>query len=583
LLEERMSADYDIVIRNGLVVDGSGSAPYAADVAIKDGKIAAVGVVTGHGAEEIDAAGKIVTPGFVDIHTHYDGQVTWENRLAPSSHHGVTTVLMGNCGVGFAPCKPEHRAMLVKVMEGVEDIPEVVMTEGVPWNWESFPEYLDALDKRRADIDFAAQIAHGPVRVHVMGQRGADREPPTEADMAEMTRIVAEAVKAGAIGVSTSRSMAHRAVDGSLAPTVTSEEQELMALAEGLRQAGGGVFQIIPGVHEGRDPVVEMAMMRRLIERSGRPLSFSLMQGEQVPDAMPLTLDLLSKATADGVPIKAQVFPRGVGVMLGLDLSFHPFRCNPSYRAIENLPLAERVRAMRDPELRARLLAESPEHQNPLHVWFASQDADIYPLGDPPDYEPSPEDKVAARAARAGVTPREFIYDMMLQSDGKAIFLMPAANFVGNTLEPVRAMIEHPDALIALGDGGAHYGTICDSSFPTTLLAYWTRDRAKGPRLEVARAVNALSRANALAVGLADRGLIAPGMKADINVIDYDRLTLHPPRVVADLPAGGKRMIQDADGYDVTIVSGVVTYRGGMPTGALPGRLVRGARQQAPA
>jgi N-acyl-D-amino-acid deacylase len=294
-----------------------------------------------------------------------------------------------------------------------------------------------------------------------------------------------------------------------------------------------------------------------------------------------LTLDLLSQATAEGVPIKAQVFPRGVGVMLGLDLSFHPFRFNPSYRAIENLPLGDRVAAMRDPQLKARLLAESPEHENPIHVWFASQDVDMYPLGDPPDYEPSPDDKVGARAARAGISPREFIYDLMLESDGKAIFLLPAANFVGNTLEPVRAMIEHPDALIALGDGGAHYGMICDSSFPTTLLAYWTRDRAKGPRMALPRAVNALTRANALAVGLTDRGLIAPGMKADINVIDYDRLTLHPPHVVADLPAGGKRMIQDADGYAVTIVSGVVTYRAGVPTGALPGRLVRGGAYSA--
>jgi N-acyl-D-amino-acid deacylase len=571
-----MASEYDIVIRGGTVIDGSGSAPFQADVAVKNGLIVAVGTVEELGAEEIQAEGRLVTPGFVDIHTHYDGQITWENRLAPSSQHGVTTVLMGNCGVGFAPCKPEHRGMLVKVMEGVEDIPEVVMTEGVPWNWESFPEYLDALDRREADIDFAAQVAHGPVRVNVMGQRGADREAPTEADMAEMTRIVAEAVRAGAIGVTTSRSMAHRTTAGELAPTVTSEEQELMALAEGLRQAGTGVFQIIPGLHEGKDPVVEIAMMRRLIERSGRPLSFSLMQTGQFAEAMPLTLELLSKATAEGVPIKAQVFPRGVGVMLGLDLSFHPFRYNPSYRAIAQLPLAERVAAMRDPDMRARLLAETPEHENPIHVWFASQDSDLYPLGDPPNYEPSPEDTVGARAARSGITARELAYQIMMESDGKAIFLLPAANFVGGTLEPVRQMIEHPDALLALGDGGAHYGMICDSSFPTTLLAYWTRDRSKGPRLTLPRAVNALTRANAEAVGLTDRGLIAAGMKADINVIDYDRLQLHPPRVVADLPAGGKRMIQEADGYAVTIVSGVVTYREGVPTGALPGRLVRG-------
>ena len=571
-----MASEFDIVIRGGTVIDGSGKPPFVADIAVKDGRIVAIGYVEGKGAEEIEARGRLVTPGFVDIHTHYDGQITWENRLAPSCLHGVTTVLMGNCGVGFAPCKPEHRGMLVKVMEGVEDIPEVVMTEGVPWNWESFPEYLDALEKREADIDFAAQIAHGPVRVNVMGQRGADREPPTEADMAAMTKIVAEAVRAGAIGVTTSRSMAHRTAAGELAPTVTSEEQELMALAEGLRQAGAGVFQIIPGLHEGKDPVTEIALMRRLIERSGRPLSFSLMQTGQFADAMPLTLELLSKATAEGVPIKAQVFPRGVGVMLGLDLSFHPFRYNPSYRAIEHLPLDQRVAAMRDPDMRARLLAETPAHENPIHVWFASQDSDLYPLGEPPNYEPSLEDTIGARAKRLSMTPRELAYQIMIESEGKAIFLLPAANFVGATLEPVRQMIEHPDALIALGDGGAHYGMICDSSFPTTLLAYWTRDRSKGPRLDLTRAIHALTQANAQAVGLTDRGLIATGMKADINVIDYDRLQLHPPRVVADLPAGGKRMIQEADGYEATIVSGVVTYRGGVPTGALPGRLVRG-------
>ncbi len=571
-----MDADFDIVIRGGLVVDGSSSAPFDADIAIKDGKIALVGAVAGRGAEEIDAKGRIVTPGFVDIHTHYDGQITWEHRLAPSSQHGVTTVLMGNCGVGFAPCKPDHRGILVELMEGVEDIPEIVMTEGVPWNWESFPEYLDALSARAADIDFAAQIPHGPVRVNVMGKRGADREPPTEADMAAMTRIVADAIRAGAIGVTTSRSIAHKTAAGELAPTVTSEEAELLALAEGLRQAGGGVFQIIPAIHEGKAPASEMGLMRRLIDRSGRPLSFSLMDSAQWPGAVDQTLALLSQATAEGLPIKAQIFPRPVGVMLGLELSFHPFRHNPSYLAIADLPLAQRVAAMRDPALRARILAESPPADSPIHNFFASVSGSLYALGDRPDYEPSPQDRVDARAARLGVSPRELVYNLLLERDGHAILLLPAVNFVGGTLEPVRTMIEHPDTLIALGDGGAHYGFICDSSFPTTLLAYWTRDRRKGPRLPLAQAVHALSRANALAVGMTDRGLIAPGMKADINVIDYEHLTLHAPRVVADLPAGGRRMIQDADGYETTIVSGVVTYRNGLHTGALPGRLVRG-------
>jgi N-acyl-D-amino-acid deacylase len=573
-----MGAEFDIVIRGGTVIDGSGAEPFAADIAVKDGKIVAVGTVTGRGAEEISAHDRIVTPGFVDIHTHYDGQITWENRLAPSSQHGVTTVLMGNCGVGFAPCKPEHRGILVELMEGVEDIPEVVMTEGVPWNWESFPEYLDALDRRVADIDFAAQIPHGPVRVNVMGKRGADREPPTETDMAEMTRIVAEAIRAGAIGVTTSRSIAHKTVGGELAPTVTSEERELQALAEGLRQAGGGVFQIIPAIHEGKEPAAEMALMRRLIARSGRPLSFTLLDSGQYPGAATQAMHLLSEATADGVPIKAQIFPRAVGVMVGLDLSFHPFRHNPSYLAIAHLPLSERVAAMRDPDMRARILAESPPADHQMHNFFATMAGTLYPMGDRPDYEPSPDDRIDARAARLGLSPRELAYDLMLEQDGRAIFLLPAVNFVGCTLEPVRAMIEHPDTLIGLGDGGAHYGFICDSSFPTTLLAYWTRDREKGARLPLTRAVRALSRANALAVGMTDRGLIAPGMKADINVIDYERLTLQAPRIVTDLPAGGKRMIQDADGYDATIVSGVVTYRGGIPTGALPGRLVRGGR-----
>lgn len=568
-------AEHDLVIRGGLVADGDGGEPFVADVAVKADRIVAVGAVPGRGKTEIDARGRLVTPGFVDIHTHYDGQITWEDSLAPSSQHGVTTVLMGNCGVGFAPCKPENREMLIEVMEGVEDIPEVVMAEGLPWNWESFPDYLDALDARRADVDFAAQIPHAPVRVHVMGKRGADREPPSAADLAEMTRLVAEGVRAGALGVTTSRSMAHRTVAGELAPTVTSEEQEYAALARGLAEAGSGVFQMIPGAHEGKDPAEEMAMLRRLVAISGRPLSFSLLNTMQHPQAMQQTLDLLGQARAEGVPLHAQVFPRGVGVLFGLELSFHPFRFHPGYRAIEHLPLAERVAAMRDPEVRRRILSESIDHPNPTFQYFATQTHELFPLGDPPDYEPLPEHKLGARAARMGCSAEELAYEYLLEQDGLAVLLLPAANYVGASLEPVRTMMEHPGTLIALGDGGAHYGTICDSSYPTTLLAYWTRDRTRGPRLPLPWAIRALSRANALAVGLEDRGLVAPGMKADLNVIDYDRLTLHVPRVRWDLPAGGRRLVQRADGFDATIVSGVVTYRDGEPTGAKPGRLVR--------
>lgn len=570
------ASSFDYVIRNGLVFDGSGGEPFLADVAITGAKVVQVGKVSGRGEEEIDASGRIVTPGFVDIHTHYDGQVTWENRLSPSSYHGVTTVLMGNCGVGFAPCKPEHRDMLVRVMEGVEDIPEIVMTEGLPWNWETFPEYMDALEERRADMDFAAQLAHAPVRVNVMGQRGADREPPTAEEMDKMTAMVAEAIRVGAIGVTTSRSMSHRTKAGDLAPTVETEDEELLALARGLREAGAGVFQMIPASTAGGDPVAEVAFMRKLVETSGgRPLSYTLLNNTFMPDSHLQFLEKMEEASADGLPIRGQVFPRPVGVLLGLDLSFHPFRFNPSYLAIEHLPLAERVAAMRDPAMRAKLLAEEPEHSNEIFLYFASQIETLYPLGNPPNYEPEPSHRVGEQAKRLGISAKELVYDLLLEDEGRSTLFLPAANFLGDSLEPVRELLEHPDTLIGLGDGGAHYGMICDSSYPTSLLAYWTRDRERGPKLPLPWAINALTRRNALAIGLEDRGLIAPGMKADLNVIDYERLQLKAPSVTYDLPAGGRRLAQKADGYDLTMVSGEVTYRKGEATDALPGRLVR--------
>jgi len=572
-----MNAEFDLVIRGGLIVDGGGGEPFAGDVAVKDGKIAAVGKVGGQGAEEIVATGQVVTPGFVDIHTHYDGQVTWESRLSPSSGHGVTTVVMGNCGVGFAPCKPDQHDMLVRVMEGVEDIPEVVMTEGLPWNWETFPEYLDALDQRRTDIDFAAQLPHSAVRVFVMGERGAAREPASEQDLAAMRQIVGEAVNAGALGVTTSQSHGHRTVDGDWAPSVNAEHAELLALAQGLADAGAGVFQLIPNSQYGGDPADEMALFRRIVETSGRPLSFSLLEKKYQPDLPDKMLALVAQANDDGLPIRAQVFPRPIGMLFGLELSFQPFRFHPSFKAIEHLPLSEKVARLRDPAFRAQLLSEKPETTNPLYMTLASDVDDLYPMGDPPNYEPDAADRLGVRAAREGVTAGALALDTMLENEGRGVLMMPSSNYVRGNLEAVRRMITDPNSLIALGDGGAHYSLICDSSFPTFVLTHWTRDRSHG-RLPLPWAIRKLSHETANAVGLNDRGLLRAGYKADINVIDIDALQLHAPRIAYDLPANGRRLTQRADGFTATIVSGVVTYRNGEPSGALPGRLVRGGR-----
>jgi len=569
--------DYDLVIRGGQIIDGSGDATFSGDLAVKDGVIAAIGRVDGRGREEIDASGRIVTPGFVDIHTHYDGQITWENRLTPSSGHGVTTVVMGNCGVGFAPCRPDQRALLIRVMEGVEDIPEAVMTEGLPWSWESFPDYLDVLEGREADVDFAAQLPHSAVRVYVMGERGAAREPATAAELAAMTGIVREAIEAGAIGVTTSQSHGHRTVDGEWAPSIDAPAEELLALARGLRDAGAGVFQLIPNAQYGCDPRDEMALFRRIVETSGRPLSFSLLEKKYNPELPAVMLALVDEANRDGLEIRAQVFPRPIGMLFGLELSFHPFRFHPSFREIEALPLAGKVARLRDPEFRARLLGERPATANPLYMTLATDVGDLYPMGDPPNYEPDAGARLGARAEREGVPAAALALDALLERDGRGILMMPSSNYVNGNLESVRRMITDPNSLIALGDGGAHYSLICDSSFPTFLLAHWTRDRAEG-RLPLAWAVRQLSHAPALAVGLGDRGLLRPGYKADINVIDMARLRLHAPHISYDLPAGGRRLKQRADGFDATIVTGVITYRHGEATEALPGRLVRGAR-----
>jgi N-acyl-D-aspartate/D-glutamate deacylase len=570
-----VSAAYDLVIRNGTVVDGSGAAPIAADVAIAGGAIAAIGRVTGRGVEEIDAADKLVTPGFVDVHTHYDGQVTWDDCLAPSSVNGATTVVMGNCGVGFAPCKPEQREMLIALMEGVEDIPGAVLAEGVPWGWETFPEYLDFLERRRCDVDFAAQLPHGPLRVYVMGRRGAEREPANDDDLARMAEIASQAVAAGALGFSTSRTLAHRKLDGTLVPTASVGEDELLAIARAMQSAGRGVIQAIgefADTTEGDSS--EFAMWRRIVAAARRPLALAVGQrhrsGREVWRHL---LGLISDAVRDGLPVRAQVAPRPLGVLLGLYLSSHPFVNTPAYRALAHLPLAERVAEMRKPAVRARILADEPDSLNQLYAMRTV--GEMVEFVEPLEYFPPEEQKLKVRAAAHGVAPLELAYDLLLQADGRTVLYHPVVNFAESTDAVVGEMLAHPQSVVAAGDGGAHVGMLCDASQSTYLLTYWTRDR-RGERFSLPWAIRALTRIPAESVGLLDRGLLVPGSKADLNVIDYDRLRLHAPELVADLPAGGRRLAQRVEGFGATVVSGVVTYRDGTPTGALPGKLVRG-------
>ena len=570
-----MTAAYDLVVRDGLIVDGTGAAPFHADVAVRDGRIAEVGKITGRGRDEIDASGRIVTPGFVDIHTHYDGQITWEHTLSPSSNHGVTTVVTGNCGVGFAPVRPGDHDTLIKVMEGVEDIPELVMAEGIPWNWETFPEYMEALAARPFDIDVAVQVPHSPIRVYVMGERGARHDASTPEDRAEMTRIVTEAVRAGAVGVSTSRSSGHRLKNGELAPSVTTEQAELLALAEGLREAQAGVFQLI--TENSADPTDELAVVTSIARAAERPTSFTLLQAPNSPDNWRTMLDLTERANAEGLELRGQVFPRPVGVLMGLDLSLHRFVFRPSYRAIAHLPLAERVERMRDPAVKAAILAEQPvDDAQPMNNMLANSVDNMFELTDPVDYAPRPEDALVARATAEGRDADEYIYEILLKDEGRNIVYLPGANFVGCSLDAAREMMSSDYTVLGLGDGGAHYGFICDASFPTFALTHWVRDAAPDSGFSLERMVAELTSRPAHAVRLADRGRIAPGLRADLNVIDLDALTLYAPRTVHDLPAGGRRLRQDARGYVATVVAGEVTYRDGLATGALPGRLVRG-------
>ncbi|NCF78722.1 MAG: amidohydrolase family protein [Alphaproteobacteria bacterium] len=566
---------HDTIIRNGLVYDGTAGAPFEADIAIDGGVITLVGKVDGKGQNEIDAKGQIVTPGFVDIHTHYDGQAAWGDALDPSSLHGVTTAVMGNCGVGFAPVHEADHDRLIQLMEGVEDIPFPVLAQGLPWQWESFADYLDFLTPRRFDIDLAAQVPHAAMRVYVMGERGANREDATDEDIAKMADLAHDAVMAGALGFSTSRTLNHRSADGSPTPTLTASEKELQGIALGLKRAGRGTLQFVSDFD---DMQAEMVMLRRLVEQSGRPLSVSIAQADSKPTLWRHLTDWLEQGDADGLPMRGQVGPRPVGVLLGLELTLNPLSGHPSFAKIAELPLAEKVAALRDTDFRTQLLSEEAGSENPFVRALLASFGKIFVLGDPPDYEPSADKTVAAIAKQRAISEVEVALDLMLQDDGRGVLYFPFLNFADGNLDSTRTMLESKASLPGLSDGGAHVGMICDGSFPTSLLTHWGRDRTRGPGLPLELLISKQTRDTAHWVGLHDRGILKAGYRADINVIDFDKLRLHLPEISYDLPAGGRRLMQRASGYSVTMVAGEVTYRDGRPTGAKPGKLVRGAQ-----
>lgn len=560
---------HDLVVRGGTVIDGTGAPARTADVAVDGTVVREVGPAVGRGRREVDADGALVLPGFVDIHAHYDGQAVWDSQLAPSSWHGVTTVVMSNCGVGFAPVRGADRQRLVELMEGVEDIPGTALHEGLTWEWQSFGEYLDALERKPHDIDFAAQVPHGAVRLYAMGDRGAAGEAATPADIAHMAQLAADGVAAGGLGFTTSRTRNHRSSRGEFTPSLKAERQELVGIAEALGAIGQGVLQVVSDFTDLDD---EFATVRVMAERSGRPISISIAQSPVVPDQWRLLLDRIDAANAEGVAMTGQVAPRPVGVLLGFEASLNPFLGCTSYREVAHLPLPERIAALQQDERRERILAEAAGSSSRLFRWDT-----MWELTEGFDYEPAPDDSLAARAARAGTTPQALGYELLLGDGGHALLYVPFLNYAGGNLDAVHDMLADPHTVPGLGDGGAHVGTICDGSFPTTLLTLWGRDRPEG-RFPLEQLVQRHCRDTARTVGLLDRGVLAPGFRADLNVVDFERLRVHRPSFAYDLPAGGRRLLQRADGYQHTFVAGEETYRDGEATGSLPGRLVRGAQ-----
>ncbi|UGQ11135.1 amidohydrolase family protein [Yinghuangia sp. ASG 101] len=574
-------SEYDLVVRSGTVVDGSGGEPFRADVAVVGGRVAEVGRVRGTGAREVDAEGAVVAPGFVDIHTHYDGQAAWDSTLQPSSWHGVTTVVGGNCGVGFAPVKPEDRDQLIALMEGVEDIPGTALHEGLSWDWETFGDYLDALERRPRDLDYATQVPHAALRIFAMGRRAVAREAATREEIAQMARLAVESIAAGALGFTTSRTLNHKTKTGVLTPVYGSADEELVEISRAVGGTGTGVLQLITDFD---DVAEDFALMRQMAKVSGRPLSVSVFQNPVHPGRFREILAEITAANAAGLEIRAQVGARGMGILLGLQCTLHPFTTNRVWRTIAHLPVAEQAARMADPRMRAAILAAQTDEKDTITPGGLRTDRydAMHELGPVPDYEPPRAMSLRARAEREHRTPEEVAYDVLVKDEGRGIIYQPFTNYAEGNLDAVREMLGHPHTVPGLGDGGAHVGSICDSSFPSTLLQHWVRERPHG-RLALPFVVQRQSRDTARAVGLRDRGELKPGFKADLNVIDLDRMRTHRPEMVYDLPGGGRRLLQRVEGYRHTFVSGVETYREGEPTGALPGRVVRGARSARPA
>jgi N-acyl-D-aspartate/D-glutamate deacylase len=566
---------YDLLIKNGKLIDGTGAPMRVADVAVKDGKIAAVGAVDGPAKRTIDATGLLVTPGFVDMHTHFDAQVTWDPYLTPSSWHGVTTAVMGNCGVGFAPAAPDKHDWLIMLMEAVEDIPGSAMHEGITWGWESFPEFLDVIDKLPRAIDIGAQVPHGPLRAYVMGERGAKNDLATEDDIARMAALVKEGLESGALGFSTSRTLLHKTGDGEFVPGTFASREEIFGIAKVLKEVGHGVFQT---ASEHTQMSKEIGWMKAMAAETGRPVVFSLSQTDMKPDLWKDLVVELEDAASRGLPVFGQTAGRAIGVMMCWRGTAHPFATYPSWLAIKDRPWAEQLAALKDPIFKAKMLAEQPTDMGFFAAFVTRSFDKMYLMEGGIEYEPDPSLSIAAISKATGRTPQEIAYEALMEHDGEAMLYFPLFNYANKSLDHLHTLHSHPRVRMGLSDAGAHCGAVCDGGMPTFMLTHWTRDRKRGPKLPLEHIIRRQTRETAETYGLLDRGLVAPGYKADLNLIDYDNLHLKQPKMVFDLPANGRRLIQDASGYVATIVSGEVIVENGAPTGAMPGRLIRGPK-----